>query len=93
LLTGNLTAVIEGEYGEQPVNKYLKDWAQTDEGRAFIAGNNGSGAPGSRGNEAKGPNPWMSDQWNTTEQGRIAREEPEKAKRMAKAAGRTPPRV
>lgn len=90
---GNPTATIEGEYGEQPVNKYLKDWAQTDEGRAFIAGNQGSGAPGSRGGDNKGPNPWMSDQWNTTEQARVAREEPEKAKRMAKAAGKPAPRV
>jgi len=90
---GNPTAMIEGEYGEQPVNKYLKDWVQTDEGRAFVVGNNGSGAPGSKQSYAKGPNPWMTDQWNTTEQARIAREEPEKAKKMATAAGKTPPRV
>jgi len=40
----------------------------------------GSGAPG-------GENPWRKDQWNTTRQGQMYRENPERAAQLAKQAG------
>lgn len=90
---GNPAPVIEGESGEQSVREYMKEWAQTEEGQAFVTGNNGSGAPGGSRNEPKGHNPWSRESWNTTEQMRIAREAPNKAKRLAQAAGAKAPRV
>lgn len=72
---GQPVAVIEGEYGEQPVDKYLKEWAQTDEGREFVQapGSSGGGARGGTGN-GKVKNPWSKDSWSPKEQGRIYRE-------------------
>jgi len=89
---GSTTALIDGEYGEQPVSKYLKEWAQTEEGSAFVAGHTGSGARGSRqtsGGSAK--NPFSDSNFNLTEQARLAREAPEQARRLAQEAGRKAP--
>jgi hypothetical protein len=36
----------------------------------------------------KEPNPWKKDAWNLTQQARITREDPEKAKRLKAAAGK-----
>lgn len=46
----------------------------------------GGGAMGSQGRDGSEPNPWRKDSWNFTEQNRIARENPDKAKRLQKAA-------
>lgn len=86
---GNPIAIIEGEYGEQPVDKYLKEWAQTDEGREYIAStrNSGGGAGGGSGGNRGVKNPWAKESWSMTEQARIFREDPERAKRMAAEHG------
>lgn len=52
----------------------------------FFVPNSGIGAKGS-GESSAEPNPWKSDSRNLTEQGRIYKESPEKAKRLAAAAG------
>lgn len=49
----------------------------------------GGGAGGSGGGGAGGKNPFSAEGWNLTEQGRLVRENPEKADQMAKAAGTT----
>lgn len=88
---GNPLAIIEGEYGEQPVAKYLKEWAQTDEGKAFIEAdpNTGGGTPASRRNGGKIKNPWSKEDWSPREQGRIYKEHgAEVAKRMAAEHGK-----
>lgn len=87
---GNPTAVIEGEYGEQPVAKYLKEWAQTDEGKAFLeADANTGGGTRNNGGRGKGKNPWSKDDWSPKEQGRIYRElGADVAKRMAAEHGK-----
>lgn len=90
---GNVQPVIETELGPQDPKSYIKEWAASEEGRVYVQGNQGSGAKGTNGSGGSGPNPWQSDQWNTTEQARIAREDPEKAKRLARAAGKPEPRV
>lgn len=48
-------------------------------------GANGRGGAGGGG----GTNPWSKESWNMTEQGRILRENPDKAKQLATAAGTT----
>lgn len=88
---GQPMAVIDGDYGEQPVVKYLKEWALTDEGKEFIQapGNNGGGARGSGGASGKIKNPWSPDNWSPTEQVRIFREQgQEVAQRMAQEHGK-----
>jgi hypothetical protein len=74
---GSPVAVVEGEYGEQPVDKYMKEWSQTDEGKAFIVadGNDGGGRHGARSGSAKGKNPWSKDHWSPKEHARIYREQ------------------
>ena len=54
----------------------------------WFPGNIGGGAGGSRGGQgAGGKNPWSYEGWNLTEQGKILRENPEKAGRMAAMHG------
>jgi hypothetical protein len=87
---GNDVGIIDGEYGEQPVEKFMREWAQTDEGKAFIeaAGNSGGGAHGGGSGSGKVNNPWSREHWNMTEQARIFREDPERARKMAAAHGK-----
>lgn len=53
----------------------------------WFPGNVGGGAGGSRTPGAAGKNPWSADGWNLTEQGKILRENPEKAGRLAAMVG------
>lgn len=71
----------------QPVAEYLKAWAKTDEGKNYIAsGSTGGGASGG-GNGGGDANPWAKETWNMTEQGRLYRANPERARAMARAHG------
>jgi len=88
---GDPVAMIEGEYGDMPVDKYLKEWAQTDQGKAFIEADPNSGGgtrkPGTGGGRMK--NPWSKDNWSPREQARIFREQgKEVAQRMAAEHGK-----
>jgi len=49
----------------------------------------GGGAGGQRGAGGSGKNPWTAENWNLTEQGKINRENPQRAETLAKAAGTT----
>lgn len=49
----------------------------------------GGGAGGSGGGGNDTTNPWKKDQWNMTEQGKIYKENPERAAQLAKLAGTT----
>lgn len=79
--------------GDKPLSDAIKEWAKSDEGKAFIAnGNSGSGANGSgKGNTGGDTNPWAKGSWNLTEQGRIYKADPTRARDLAKAAGAVPP--
>lgn len=46
-----------------------------------------AGAGGGNGGNGGEPNPWAKENWNLTKQGQILRADPEKADRLAKAAG------
>lgn len=81
-------AVVETNLGEVELKQYVDTWAKSEEGKPFLAPATGGGATGSeRG--GGGANPWRADQWNVTEQGRVYKEDPAKAERLAKAAGTT----
>lgn len=64
-------------------------WLQdiVDKKPYWFAPNVGGGASGSRGGAGGGKNPWSAEGWNLTEQGKILRESPEKAQRMASMHG------
>lgn len=50
-------------------------------------GSQGAGLKGGKNSLAGVDNPWTQDNWNMTEQGRIFKADPEKAKRLASSAG------
>ncbi len=93
------SSVIEGDVGEQSVKAYIADWAQTDDGKAFVdaGGNTGGGNNGgNRGGptDPKEKNPWDKKaddgkNWNVTKQMAIYKADPTKAIRMAKEHGVT----
>jgi len=47
----------------------------------------GGGAGGGNGRNNNGSNPWSADNWNMTEQGKIFKENPDRAQQLARAAG------
>lgn len=49
----------------------------------------GGGGKGSGGGGGGGTNPFTAEGWNTTDQGRLFRENPQKAEQLAKSAGTT----
>lgn len=83
---GNRTNVVETNYGPQKLAEFLPTWADT-EGAPFMAKASGPEATGSNGSHRSEPNPWAKDSLNLTGQGRILREDREKARRMMAAAG------
>lgn len=79
--------------GEKPLTDAIKEWAKSDEGKAFIAnGSSGGGANGGgKGNPGGDKNPWAKEHFSLTEQGKIYRADPNRARELAKAAGALPP--
>lgn len=63
---------------------------QRDKRPHWFPGNVGGGSGGSKGGPGGGVNPWSHEGWNLTEQGKILRESPEKATRMASMYGVDP---
>ncbi len=51
----------------------------------------GGGAGGGKHDHANGKNPWAKEHWNMMEQGKIYRDNPVRAKELAKQAGASPP--
>jgi hypothetical protein len=87
---GDAEVVIDSEYGEVSPKEFCKEWAGTDYARKFInAPNNQGGGAGGGANGAKLKNPWAPDGWNMTEQARIFKTDPERAKRMAAEHGKS----
>ena len=93
----NVVAAGSGEDPDRPLSpdRVIAIWANSEEGRAFIAAprNGGGAAYGSGAAGSRVPNPWRDESFNRTEQARIARDDPALAKRLARAAGRPEPRV
>jgi hypothetical protein len=86
----NLIAVIETDLGETPIDQFVPQWSQSEEGKLFIPPARGSDAPGSGNNRIGGTldgNPWSKQHWNATQQGQVFKVDQAKADRLAKAAG------
>jgi hypothetical protein len=76
---------------DRPASEFIKNWAESDEGKSFVGArdNAGGGAGGNGGGGSdKVTNPWKTETFNLTEQGRINRDDPELAKRLKAAAGK-----
>lgn len=87
---GKVSVVIDSEYGDVSPKEFCKEWAGTDYARKFIASpDNSGGGGGGGGGGGKVKNPWSKDNWNMTEQARIYKADPERAKRMAAEHGKT----
>jgi len=93
----NVVAAGPGDNPDRSLSpdRFIAVWANSEEGRAFIAAprNSGGAANGSGAAGSRVPNPWRDESFNRTEQARIARDDPALAKRLARAAGRPEPRV
>ena len=70
--------------GEKPLGDALKEWADGDVGKAYIAAgaNSGGSADGSGSGSGSQKNPWAKDSFNVTEQMRIGVENPELAAQL-----------
>lgn len=83
-------AVVPTDMGDVALADWVDEWGRSDEAKAYLppSGNQGTGAHGSGADTRSGANnPWVSG--NMTEQGQIIRKDPEKARRLAAAAGKT----
>lgn len=74
---------------DEDVSEWAKSWASTDEGKRFVSAGNNSG--GGAGNEGGGgapiKNPYKEESLNLTEQAKLQRDNPQKAKQLATEAG------
>ena len=82
--------VIYGDDGkpadpEQAIQRLIN--ADPDRDRLLKGAPGGSGSPADRGGEGGIANPWKRETFNLTEQGRILKSDPAKAKRLAAEAG------
>lgn len=80
---------MTSDLGGDDVAKYIQNWAQGDDGKAFVEQPRGGDAKGSgfsRGGDGSN-NPFAKAAWSKTEQGRLYKADGAKADRLAKAAG------
>jgi hypothetical protein len=78
-------AFIDGK----AMTDFVKEWAEGEEGKHFIGAplNGGGGNGGPKGKFSSADNPFKKETRNLTEQGRLKREDPERAKQLAAEAG------
>lgn len=79
-------AKMKSDLGGDDLAKYVSNWVQGDEGKAFVTPAKGADSKGSNGRSSE-DNPFGKTSWNKTEQGKLIRTDRAKAERLAKAAG------
>lgn len=84
---GNFEAIVESDMGPVTAREFVKSWAASDEGRAFVMPAEGSGATGNNRGKFGEENPFAKTHWNKTKQSVLFRDDKTKAERLAKAAG------
>jgi hypothetical protein len=86
--TGKRRAIVETDMGDEDVEKFVENWAKSDEGRPFVPAPSGGGAKGSGNGRANETNPWSKENFNLTQQGMLLKSgERAKAERFMRAAG------
>ena len=74
--------------GDKPIADAIKEWAKSEDGKAFILNGSAGGGANGGGNGNKGDkNPWAKESFNLTEQGRIYKTNKAQAIEMAAAHG------
>lgn len=87
---GDTYKVLAGSLRD-PVEEFISDWANTEEGKYYVsAGNNSGGGSNNNGPSDSGAdeNPWAEGSINYTKQAQIIRQDKERAKKMANEAGK-----
>lgn len=84
---GKRVARMKTDLGGDEVERFISNWAQSDDAKDFIAPMKGGDETGSGSRRSTGPNPFSAENWNITEQGRLMNADRGKAESMAKAAG------
>ena len=79
------------EFTTIPLKDGVLKWSQSDEAKDYITApvSSGGGASTSGPRRNGVTNPWAKDSWNLTQQGQLLRQNPEMAKSLAAAAGKT----
>ena len=81
-------ATIDGD----PIDKFIKRWAKSDVGKAYVRNRSSGGGADNEGDEGgeegSKTNPWKKGaEFNLTQQGKIIRENPKLAERLKREAG------
>lgn len=84
---GTFEAIVESDMGPVSAREFVKSWAASDEGRAFVMPAEGGGATGNNRGKFGEENPFGKANWNKTKQSRLFRDDKGKAERLARAAG------
>lgn len=89
---GEFVAKMKADAGGDDIGKYVANWVQGDEGKAYVVPAAGGGAKGNNGQGSNKPgevNPFKRESWNKTLQGTLLGQDRGKAERYAKQAGFT----
>lgn len=85
---------FETDLGETPINEFVENWSQSDEGMIYIAKPKGGDGKGGDGQRMNGYNPWDAQggkvKPNLTKQQEMIVANPDRARQFAQAAGITP---
>jgi len=85
------TAIVKTDMGDAPLEKFVENWVQTNDGRPFVAAKGNAGgaerATSSDKRSGQANNPWKTETFNLTKQGEISRKNPELARILRKEAG------
>ncbi len=80
-------ARMKADLGGEDIERFVTNWVQTDEGKAFVTPASGGGAQGGKEKKSVERNPFGKDHWNKTEQGQLLKSDRVKAEKLAKSAG------
>jgi hypothetical protein len=89
--SGRPRAVVETDLGTVPVEQYVENWAKSDAGKVYVRKPTGGGAGGdgrgaTNGSGKRDVNPWAPTTRNLTEQGRLVRDDKQRAERLMREA-------
>ncbi len=86
---GQFQAWAETDMGQIEVARYVRNWADSEDGKPFVAPPRGGDEPGTSRTTGQnlGENPFAKQNWSKTAQQALMRSDRSKAERSARAAG------
>lgn len=88
VVDGKYVATAEDDVGTIPVAEFIKDWADTDEGKAFIGPRDSGGGGAGGGRAPINTGEFTRENFNYTKFAQLKKENPAKAREVAKACGK-----